>query len=165
MYNLYTVHVFCFPLLPLLIPSSHPPPLCRVLLCVCRPCLRRQAAVPLNLWTVRTLSSCSIPRAPLASQRASCTRRLATCSMHQSLNRWALLLTCTAVALCLALQYVFDYRPGDVYACVADIGWITGHSYVVYGPLCNGATTVLFESHPAYPNPGLYMYMYIYMHV
>ena len=51
-------------------------------------------------------------------------------------------------------QYVFDYRPGDVYACVADIGWITGHSYVVYGPLCNGATTVLFESHPTYPDPG-----------
>ena len=52
------------------------------------------------------------------------------------------------------MQYVFDYRPGDVYACVADIGWITGHSYVVYGPLCNGATTVLFESHPTYPDPG-----------
>ena len=53
------------------------------------------------------------------------------------------------------LQYVFDYRPGDVYACVADIGWITGHSYVVYGPLCNGATTVLFESIPTYPDPGM----------
>ena len=56
--------------------------------------------------------------------------------------------------LSLCPQYVFDYRPGDIYACVADIGWITGHSYVVYGPLCNGATTVLFESHPAYPDPG-----------
>jgi acetyl-CoA synthetase len=43
-------------------------------------------------------------------------------------------------------KYVFDYREGEVYACVADIGWITGHSYVVYGPLLNGATTVLFES-------------------
>ena len=50
---------------------------------------------------------------------------------------------------------MFDYQPGDVYACVADIGWITGHSYVVYGPLCNGATTVLFETHPTYPDPGL----------
>lgn len=53
-------------------------------------------------------------------------------------------------------KYIFDYRPGDVYACVADIGWITGHSYVVYGPLVNGATTVLFESTPTYPNPGRY---------
>ena len=44
----------------------------------------------------------------------------------------------------LHVQYYFDYKPGDIYACVADIGWITGHSYVVYGPLCNGATTVLF---------------------
>ena len=49
-------------------------------------------------------------------------------------------------------QYVFDYRPGDVWACVADIGWITGHSYVVYGPLSNGGTTVLFESTPVYPD-------------
>jgi len=52
-------------------------------------------------------------------------------------------------------QLVFDYQPGDVFGCVADIGWITGHSYVVYGPLCNGATTVLFESTPLYPNPGM----------
>ena len=49
---------------------------------------------------------------------------------------------------------VFDYQPGDTYACVADIGWITGHTYVVYGPLSNGATTVLFESTPTYPDPG-----------
>ena len=49
---------------------------------------------------------------------------------------------------------MFDYHHGDVYACVADIGWITGLSYVVYGPLSNGATTVLFESIPTYPNPG-----------
>lgn len=49
---------------------------------------------------------------------------------------------------------MFDYRPGDVFGCVADIGWITGHSYVVYGPLCNGATTVLFESTPVYPDAG-----------
>jgi acetyl-CoA synthetase len=53
-------------------------------------------------------------------------------------------------------QYVFDYRDGDVYACVADVGWITGHSYVVYGPLANGATTVMFESTPLYPDPGRY---------
>lgn len=52
------------------------------------------------------------------------------------------------------MQLVFDYRPGDIFGCVADIGWITGHSYVVYGPLCNGATSILFESTPVYPDPG-----------
>lgn len=51
---------------------------------------------------------------------------------------------------------VFDYREGDVYACVADCGWITGHSYIVYGPLANGATTVMFESTPMYPDSGRY---------
>ncbi|XP_068088339.1 acetyl-coenzyme A synthetase 2-like, mitochondrial isoform X2 [Hyperolius riggenbachi] len=56
----------------------------------------------------------------------------------------------------LTHKYIFDYKQGDVYGCVADIGWITGHSYVVYGPLCNGATTVLFESTPTYPDPGRY---------
>jgi acetyl-CoA synthetase len=56
----------------------------------------------------------------------------------------------------LTHRYVFDYRDGDVYACVADVGWITGHSYVVYGPLVNGATTVMFESTPVYPDPGRY---------
>jgi acetyl-CoA synthetase len=43
-------------------------------------------------------------------------------------------------------KYVFDYQPGDVYFCAADIGWVTGHSYIIYGPLANGATTVMFES-------------------
>jgi len=48
-------------------------------------------------------------------------------------------------------KYVFDYRPGDIYACVADVGWITGHSYIVYGPLVNGATTFMFEGIPTHP--------------
>ncbi|XP_064420962.1 acetyl-coenzyme A synthetase 2-like, mitochondrial isoform X3 [Latimeria chalumnae] len=56
----------------------------------------------------------------------------------------------------LTQKYVFDYHDGDVFGCVADIGWITGHSYVVYGTLCNGGTSVLFESTPVYPNPGRY---------
>ncbi|XP_057559894.1 acetyl-coenzyme A synthetase 2-like, mitochondrial isoform X2 [Hippopotamus amphibius kiboko] len=56
----------------------------------------------------------------------------------------------------LTHRFVFDYQPGDVFGCVADIGWITGHSYVVYGPLCNGATSVLFESTPVYPDAGRY---------
>lgn len=51
-------------------------------------------------------------------------------------------------------KYVFDVRPGDVYACVADAGWITGHTYIIYGPLANGTTTVMFESTPLYPNPS-----------
>jgi acetyl-CoA synthetase len=50
----------------------------------------------------------------------------------------------------------FDLREQDVYACVADIGWITGHSYIVYGPLCNGATSLMFESIPTYPNVDRY---------
>lgn len=49
---------------------------------------------------------------------------------------------------------MFDYKVGERFGCVADIGWITGHSYVVYGPLLNGATTVLFESNPIYPDAG-----------
>jgi acetyl-CoA synthetase len=56
-------------------------------------------------------------------------------------------------------KYVFDYKEREIYACVADIGWITGHSYVVYGPLLNGATTVLFESVPNYPDAGRYWEM------
>ncbi|XP_010623926.1 acetyl-coenzyme A synthetase 2-like, mitochondrial, partial [Fukomys damarensis] len=59
----------------------------------------------------------------------------------------------------LTHKLVFDYQPGDVFGCVADIGWITGHSYVVYGPLCNGATSILFESTPVYPNAGRYWEM------
>jgi len=49
-------------------------------------------------------------------------------------------------------QYVFDYRPGQIYWCTADVGWVTGHSYIVYGPLINGATTLMFEGVPSYPD-------------
>ena len=48
-------------------------------------------------------------------------------------------------------QYVFDYHDGDIYWCTADVGWVTGHSYIVYGPLANGATTLMFEGVPNYP--------------
>ncbi|KAF9109296.1 acetyl-CoA synthetase [Mortierella sp. AM989] len=54
------------------------------------------------------------------------------------------------------LKYVFDYHPGDIFACMADVGWITGHTYIVYGPLAMGATSVLFESIPTYPTPARY---------
>ena len=56
----------------------------------------------------------------------------------------------------LTHEYVFDYHRGDVYFCAADIGWVTGHSYIVYGPMCNGATSVMFESVPHYPDAGRY---------
>ncbi|WGK70209.1 acetate--CoA ligase [Candidatus Haliotispira prima] len=56
----------------------------------------------------------------------------------------------------LTQKYVFDCHDGDVHACMADIGWITGHSYVVYGPLLNGTTTLMFESVPGYPDAGRY---------
>jgi len=49
-------------------------------------------------------------------------------------------------------RYVFDYHDGDIFWCTADVGWITGHSYIVYGPLCNGATTLMFEGVPTYPD-------------
>ncbi|MBW8877150.1 MAG: acetate--CoA ligase [Acidobacteria bacterium] len=59
----------------------------------------------------------------------------------------------------LTHKLVFDYHPGDVYCCAADIGWVTGHSYILYGPLTNGATTVMFESIPTYPDAGRYWRM------
>ena len=49
-------------------------------------------------------------------------------------------------------QYVFDYHDGDIYWCTADVGWVTGHSYILYGPLANGATTLMFEGVPNYPD-------------
>jgi acetyl-CoA synthetase len=51
-------------------------------------------------------------------------------------------------------QYIFDYHDGDVYWCTADVGWVTGHSYILYGPLANGATTLMFEGVPNYPTPS-----------
>ncbi|MFO7608080.1 MAG: acetate--CoA ligase [Candidatus Krumholzibacteriia bacterium] len=53
-------------------------------------------------------------------------------------------------------RVVFDYHPGDIYFCAADVGWVTGHTYIIYGPLANGATTVMFESIPTYPDAGRY---------
>ena len=49
-------------------------------------------------------------------------------------------------------HYVFDYRPGEIFWCTADVGWVTGHTYIVYGPLANGATTLMFEGIPSYPD-------------
>jgi acetyl-CoA synthetase len=55
-------------------------------------------------------------------------------------------------------KVIFDYQPGDVFGCMADVGWITGHSYIVYGPLTNGAKTFMFEGTPLYPDPGRYWF-------
>src|SRR5579883_2135070 len=60
------------------------------------------------------------------------------------------------VYVAMTHQLVFDYRPGEVYWCSADVGWVTGHSYSIYGPLLNGATTLLFEGVPHYPTPSRY---------
>ncbi len=56
----------------------------------------------------------------------------------------------------LTHKYIFDYHEEDIYFCAADVGWVTGHSYIVYGPLANGATSVMFESIPTYPDAGRY---------
>jgi len=56
----------------------------------------------------------------------------------------------------ITFKHIFDYHEEDVFWCTADIGWITGHSYIVYGPLCNGATSLLFEGIPTYPEPDRY---------
>ena len=58
------------------------------------------------------------------------------------------------VYVAITFKYVFDYHDGDMYWCTADIGWVTGHSYIVYGPLCAGATTIMFEGIPTYPDAG-----------
>ena len=50
-------------------------------------------------------------------------------------------------------HYIFDVKPDSVYWCAADVGWVTGHSYIVYGPLCNGTTGVMYEGVPNFPNP------------
>ncbi|MGI0118895.1 acetate--CoA ligase [Zooshikella sp. RANM57] len=54
----------------------------------------------------------------------------------------------------MSFKYIFDYQPGEIYWCTADIGWVTGHSYIIYGPLANGATTLMFEGVPTYPTPA-----------
>ncbi len=56
-------------------------------------------------------------------------------------------------------QYVFDYHDGDIYWCTADVGWVTGHSYIVYGPLANGATTIMFEGIPNHPTPSRFWHV------
>jgi len=61
-----------------------------------------------------------------------------------------------AVYASMTHQYIFDIKPTDVYACMADVGWITGHTYLLYGPLLNGTTTVMFESTPLYPDASRY---------
>jgi acetyl-CoA synthetase len=59
----------------------------------------------------------------------------------------------------LSHQYVFDYHDGDIFWCTADVGWVTGHSYIVYGPLANGATSLMFEGVPNYPTPSRFWHV------
>ncbi len=58
------------------------------------------------------------------------------------------------VFVAMSHQYIFDYHDGDIFWCTADVGWVTGHSYILYGPLANGATTLMFEGVPNYPDPA-----------
>uniref|UniRef100_A0A671L856 Propionate--CoA ligase n=1 Tax=Sinocyclocheilus anshuiensis TaxID=1608454 RepID=A0A671L856_9TELE len=83
-----------------------------------------------------------------------CTKQCA--SIHSFISVQGVLHTVTGYMLytSLTFKYVFDYHHDDVYWCTADIGWITGHSYITYGPLANGATSVLFEGVPVYPHVG-----------
>jgi hypothetical protein len=69
---------------------------------------------------------------------------------------WAFLETITTLIKLSKLVFNYEADKEDIFGCLADVGWITGHTYVVYGPLCNGGTTVLFESTPIYPDPGRY---------
>jgi len=63
------------------------------------------------------------------------------------------------VHVAITHRYVFDYHDGDIYWCTADVGWVTGHSYIVYGPLANGATTLMFEGVPNYPTPSRFWHV------
>jgi acetyl-CoA synthetase len=63
------------------------------------------------------------------------------------------------VFVAMTHQYVFDYHDGDIYWCTADVGWVTGHSYIVYGPLANGATTLMFEGVPNYPTASRFWHV------
>jgi acetyl-CoA synthetase len=63
------------------------------------------------------------------------------------------------VFVSLTHQLVFDYHDGDIYWCTADVGWVTGHSYILYGPLANGATTLMFEGIPTYPTPSRFWHV------
>ena len=95
----------------------------------------RTTASP-STWTPRTCSSSSTPRAPRPSPRASCTPPGGYLTQVAFTHR-----------------AVFDLHPErDVYWCAADIGWVTGHSYIVYGPLANGATSVMYEGTPDFPD-------------
>lgn len=63
----------------------------------------------------------------------------------------------------MTCKYVFDQHPNDIHGCMADVGWITGHTYIVYGPLSNGITTVIFEGVPTYPSPSRYWFDLFYI--
>jgi len=65
----------------------------------------------------------------------------------------------------LTHKYIFDYQSGDIWWCTADIGWVTGHSYIIYGPLANGATTIMFEGIPTYPDAGRFWDVVDRLHV
>jgi acetyl-CoA synthetase len=97
----------------------------------------RAPSAPPRRWTPRTCSTSSTPPAPRASPRGSCTPPGGYLTQVYATTKW-----------------VFDLKEDDVYWCTADVGWVTGHSYIVYGPLANGATVVMYEGAPDFPDRG-----------
>ncbi|CAF96173.1 unnamed protein product [Tetraodon nigroviridis] len=118
-----------------------------------------QTSVTQSGVSLKTLSSSSTPAAPLGSPRwlMFLTFELFTCGLQGfdlPASSQGVLHTVSGYMLYTAATFklVFDHQPDDVFWCTADIGWITGHSYITYGPLANGATSVLFEGLPTYPD-------------
>jgi acetyl-CoA synthetase len=93
--------------------------------------------VSLKLWTVRTSFYFIYFRI---------NRKTKRCSAYLAAGIW--------VFAEYSFKNVFQYRPGEIYWCTADLGWVTGHSYIIYGPLLAGATTLMFEGVPTYPDPS-----------
>src|SRR5258707_1266384 len=107
-----------------------------------------------------------IPRSPNTSPIGSCTTECPCEHMHAEDPLFILYTSGSTgqpkgvlhtsggylVFASMTHQYVFDYHDGDIYWCTADVGWVTGHSYILYGPLANGATTLMFEGGPNYPD-------------
>jgi hypothetical protein len=100
--------------------------------------------------------------APPANTSSTCAAEMCSDAVAQVLagpkDTFCFVLCCPAggymVGAGTTCKYLFDLRPGDVYWCTADCGWITGHTYLTYGPLLNGVTNVLFGSTPAHPDAG-----------
>ena len=130
---------------------------------------RRACRASASSWCAAPAATC--PGTPTAT--SGCTRRWSASPTTASRWRWAPRTRSSSstppartgqpkgvvhttggylVYAAMTHEYVFDYHDGDIYWCTADVGWVTGHSYIVYGPLANGATTLMFEGVPTWPD-------------